>query len=174
MHEMKRTFEEYHNTCDGRIKMDMSIHAEYTSNPIAVTAVADYAKSVGANMQVHVSESKSEHEECKGRHGKTPTKYFLDLGLLDVPTTCAHCIWLEEEDFDILKEKGATIAANPISNLKLASGVSNVPKMLEKGINVAIGTDSTAICGAASDPELLLVCDCSGTICNCNFHQAFL
>ena len=144
MHEMKRTFEEYHNTCDGRIKMDMSIHAEYTSNPIAVTAVADYAKSVGANMQVHVSESKSEHEECKGRHGKTPTKYFLDLGLLDVPTTCAHCIWLEDEDFDILKEKGATIAANPISNLKLASGVSNVPKMLERGINVAIGTDSTA------------------------------
>lgn len=144
MQEMKCSFEEYHNTCNGRIKMDMSIHAEYTSNPIAVSAVSEYAKANNARMQIHLSESQSEHEECKGRHGKTPTKYFLDLGLFDVPTTAAHCIWLEDEDFEILKEKGATVAANPVSNLKLASGVSNVPKMLEMGLNVAIGTDSSS------------------------------
>ena len=70
--------------------------------------------------------------------------YFSDLGLFDVPATAAHCVWIEGEDFDILKEKGVTAAANPVSNLKLASGVSNVPKMLDMGINVAIGTDSTA------------------------------
>ena len=64
--------------------------------------------------------------------------------MFDVPTTAAHCVWIEDEDYDILKEKKATIAVNPVSNLKLASGVSNVPKMLERGLNVAIGTDSTA------------------------------
>lgn len=145
MKEMKRTFEEYHNTEDERIKMDMSIHGEYTSNHLAVRAVADYAKANGARMHVHISETKSEHEECKLRHGgKTPVRYFDELGLFDVPTTAAHCVWIEGEDYDILKEKKATVAVNPVSNLKLASGVCNVPKLLDMGINVAIGTDSTA------------------------------
>ncbi len=145
MIEMKRSFEEYHNICNERIKIDASIHAEYTSNHLAVEAVADYAREHRARMHVHVSETRSEHEECKQRHGgKTPVMYFNELGLFDVPTTAAHCVWIEGEDFDILKDKGVTVAANPVSNLKLASGVSNVPEMLRKGINVAIGTDSTA------------------------------
>lgn len=145
MQEMKRSFEEYHNICNGRIKMDMSIHGEYTSNHLAVSAVADYAKANNARMHVHISETKSEHEECKGRHGgMTPVEYFNSLGLFDVPTTAAHCVWIEGKDFDILKEKGVTVAANPVSNMKLASGVCNIPELLKRNINVAIGTDSTA------------------------------
>ena len=145
MIEMKQSFEKYHNICDGRIKMDVSIHAEYTSNHLAVEAAAAYAKEHGARTHVHISETKSEHEECKQRHhGKTPVRYFSDLGFFDVPATAAHCVWIEGEDFDLLKEKGVTVAANPVSNLKLASGVANVPLMLEKGVNVALGTDSTA------------------------------
>lgn len=123
----------------------MSIHAEYTSNPIAVTAVAEYAKANQARMHVHVSETKSEHEECKGRrNGMTPTQYFDSLGLFDVPATAAHCVYIEGEDYDILKERGVTVATNPISNMKLASGICNVPELFKRGINVAIGTDSTA------------------------------
>ncbi len=145
MKEMKSAFEAYHNSCNGKIKIDMSIHGEYTSNHLAVSAVADYAKKSGARVHVHISETQKEHEECKARHdGRTPVQYFAELGLLDVPATAAHCVWIEDEDFDILKEKKATIAANPVSNLKLASGVSNVPEMLKRGLNVAIGTDSTA------------------------------
>lgn len=143
--EMKNSFEEYHNTCDGRIKMDVSIHGEYTSNHLAVSAVAEYAKETGARVHVHVSETKQEHEECKQRHeGKTPVEYFNRLGLFDSPATAAHCVWIEGEDFDILREKGVTVASNPASNLKLASGVCNIPKLLNNNINVAIGTDSTA------------------------------
>ena len=145
MKEMKRTFEEYHNIYDGRIKMDVSRHGEYTSNHLAVEAVADYARTAGARVHVHVSETKSEHEECKERHGgKTPVMYFSQLGLFDVPATAAHCVWIEGDDFDILKEKGVTVAVNPVSNMKLASGVCNVPELLKRGINTAIGTDSTA------------------------------
>ena len=144
MQEMKRTFEAYHNTDDERIKMDVSIHAEYTSRPSAVTAVSEYGKEVGTRMHIHVSETQAEHEECKQRHGKTPIQYFNDLGAFDLPATAAHCVWIEDEDFDIIKEKGVTVASNPISNLKLASGVCNVPELLKRGINVAIGTDSVA------------------------------
>ena len=96
-------------------------------------------------MHVHVSETKKEHEECKERHGgKTPVKYLSDLGLFDTRTTAAHCVWVEPEDMDILKEKNVSVASNPISNLKLASGVCNVPELLRRGINVTIGTDSVS------------------------------
>lgn len=143
--EMSTTFENYHNAGDGKIKVDMSIHAEYTSTPKTVRQMAEYTKSIGANMHVHVSETKFEHEECKRRNGGlTPVAYFNELGLFDTKTTAAHCVWIEENDFVILKTKGVTVASNPVSNLKLASGVCNVPELLKRGINVAIGTDSVA------------------------------
>ena len=143
--EMKSTFENFHGAGNGKILVDMSLHAEYTSNPKTVLQIAEYTRSIGANMHVHVSETKGEHEECKARHqGQTPVAYLNNLGLFDTPTTAAHCVWIEGDDFRILKEKGVTVASNPISNLKLASGVCNVPKLLKEGIRVAIGTDSVA------------------------------
>lgn len=143
--EMKSTFENYHGAGDGKILVDMSLHAEYTSNPKTVLQIAEYTRSIGANMHVHVSETKGEHEGCKERHqGQTPVAYLNSLGLFDTPTTAAHCVWIEGDDFRILKEKGVTVASNPISNLKLASGVCNVPRLLKEGIRVAIGTDSVA------------------------------
>ena len=142
--EMKSLFETYHNAEGGRIKVDMSIHAEYTSTPKIVRQMAEYTSSIGANMHVHLSETQSEHEECKARHGMTPAAYFNRLGLFDTPTTAAHCVWIEGDDFEILKEKGVTVASNPVSNMKLASGVCNVPKLLGMGINVSLGTDSVA------------------------------
>ena len=135
---------DHHNACGGRMKMDLALHAEYTSTPRVAEDMAVLAKETGARVQVHLSETKAEHEACKSRHGKTPARYFRDLGLLDVPVTAAHCVWLEDEDFDIFREKNVTAACNPVSNLKLASGFCAAPRMLEAGINVALGTDSVA------------------------------
>ena len=137
-------YKEWHGRENGRIKVDMSLHAEYTSVPGVVKQLAEYTKEIGAGMQVHVSETKKEHEECIGRHGKTPTAYLADLGLFDTNATAAHCVWVTDEDMEILKEKKVTVATNPVSNLKLASGVCNVPALMKKGINVALGTDSVA------------------------------
>ncbi|MCB6994329.1 amidohydrolase [bacterium 210820-DFI.6.37] len=143
--EMKSIYENYHNGAGGRIKVDMSIHAEYTSTPKIVRQMAEYTASIGANMHVHLSETQKEHEECKARHGgMTPAAYFDSLGLFDTRTTAAHCVWLEDGDYRILKEKGVTVASNPVSNMKLASGVCNVPRLLREGIHVSLGTDSVA------------------------------
>ena len=144
MQEMKRTFEAYHNQEDGRIKIDVSIHAEYTSDVPEVEAVSAYGKEVGTRMHVHVSETRFEHEVCKEKRGMTPVRYLAEHGAFDIPATAAHCVWIEGEDFDILKERGVTVASNPVSNLKLASGVCNVPELLRRGIRVALGTDSVA------------------------------
>ncbi len=143
--EWLKAINDYHNLENGRLKIDLALHAEYTSTQKITEQFAAFAKEKGLNTHIHMSETKSEHEECKLRHnGKTPAKYFYDCGLFDSPTTAAHCVWLENEDFDILNEKNVTVAACPVSNLKLASGFVDAPKLLKKGINVALGTDSVA------------------------------
>ena len=93
-------------------------------------------------MHLHLSETKKEHDDCKGRHNKTPAQYFNSLGGFNAKTTAAHCVWIKGEDFDILAEKGVTVATCPVSNMKLASGTCDVPLLLKKGVNVALGTDS--------------------------------
>jgi 5-methylthioadenosine/S-adenosylhomocysteine deaminase len=138
-------YRNYHESGQGRVKTDMSLHAEYTSTPKVVAAVAAQCRELGLRMHIHLSETKQEHEACKLRHqGQTPTQYFEALDLFKNPTTAAHGIWLEPADFTILAEHGASIATNPVSNLKLASGICNVPYALQQGINVALGTDSVA------------------------------
>jgi 5-methylthioadenosine/S-adenosylhomocysteine deaminase len=148
--EAKSLFETYNEAADGRIKVEMSLHAEYTSTPKVAAGLAAYANAAKAGMHVHISETETEHAECMARRGgKTPVAYLASLGFFETRTTAAHCVYVTEEDMDILAEKGVTVASCPVSNMKLSSGVCNVPRLLEKGVNVAIGTD-----GAASNNSL--------------------
>ena len=144
MKEASLLFEKYHNADDGRLKVDMALHAEYTNVPRACAYVAEFACENALRMQLHLSETQKEHQKCLERHGKTPTRFFCDLGVLEAPTTAAHCVWVSDEDITLLKEKNVSVAHNPISNLKLGSGVMRMPQMLNAGINVALGTDGTA------------------------------
>ena len=143
--EMLDSLQTCHGAACGRLKLDAALHAEYTSTQKLAEGVAAFAQEHGLRQHVHLSETKAEHEECKQRrNGRTPARYFYDIGFFDSPTSAAHCVWLEGEDFDLLAEKGVTAASCPVSNLKLASGFPNAPLMLEKGINYALGTDSVA------------------------------
>lgn len=132
-----------------RIAFDVGLHAEYTSCEGFVRQVADYAREGGHRVQVHLSETEKEHKEGIERRGKTPAAFFKDCGLLDAPTTAAHCVAVDEADLEILREKRVTVAHNPSSNLKLGSGVAPVLEMQRRGIQVTIGTD-----GAASNNNL--------------------
>jgi len=142
-------FEKYHNTVNGRVLVDFSIHAEYTNYPHIMEAYAKDCLSHGARMQVHMSETRREHEECIAKYGKTPAELFESLGVFDSPTSAAHCVWVSEHDMDIMAAKGVSVIHNPESNMKLGSGFAPVMKMIDKGINVTIGTD-----GAASNNNL--------------------
>ena len=142
--EMREAIMMYHGFQDGRILTDACAHAEYTNSEMSLRAVAESAKEFGVRMHVHVAETKSETDGCIERHGMTPVAYLAKCGIFDVPANAAHCVWLTDEDRDILAEKGVTVSSNTLSNLKLASGMCNVPALYAKGINVAIGTDSVA------------------------------
>lgn len=143
--KMEDYIKKYHGAFDGRILVDYNIHAEYTSNEQTCRDIAEVVKAAGLRMHLHLSETKSEHEECKERHdGMTPAAYFASIGVFDSPTTAAHCVWCEDGDLEILKEHGVWVALNPASNMKLGSGFAPVTKMLERGVNVALGTDGMA------------------------------
>ncbi len=145
LREARKFYEDFNGAENGRIKVDMSLHAEYTSNPETAMALADYSRSLeDVIMQVHVSETKQEHEECKKRHGLTPAAYLEKTGIFDVPAIAAHCVYSDDDDLEIFRSKGVTVAANPVSNMKLASGICDVKRIIDKGVNLAIGTDSVA------------------------------
>lgn len=143
--KMEGYIKKYHGALGGRILVDYNIHAEYTSNEQTCRDVAAVAKEAGLRMHLHLSETKSEHEECKQRHGgMTPAAYFASIGVFDVPTVAAHCVWCDDDDLEIMKEHGVFAALNPASNMKLGSGFAPVTKMLARGVNVCLGTDGMA------------------------------
>ncbi len=142
--EMVDFCEEYHMRGMGRLRTDVAIHAEYTSDLATCEVVAEYGKSNNLHAHIHLSETRAEHERCKEKYGKTPTQYFAEAGMFDIKCTAAHCVWLENHDFDTLKDKNVTVASCPVSNMKLASGIADTDMMLQKGINLALGTDGPA------------------------------
>ena len=143
--EMEEGVAKYNGAENGRIKFEACVHAEYTNNDVTCKSVVDWAKKNNVGMQIHLSETKSEVEDCKGRHnGMSPVQWFDSLGAFDVPMTAAHCVWVDEDDIKILAEKGVSVAHNPASNMKLANGFVPLPAMFEAGVNVCLGTDGMA------------------------------
>ena len=147
--EAAELFREYNGAGGGRILIDDSIHAEYTCTEAIARAHSEAARARCTRMHIHLSETRKEHEECIAKYGKTPAKWFLDLGAFDLPAFAAHCVWVSDEDIAILAEKGVSAVHNPSSNMKLGSGFAPIDKMMKAGVNVTLGTD-----GAASNNNL--------------------
>ena len=136
---------EYNGAGDGRLLVDVCIHAEYTTNPELVEAIGQVAYDNNIGTHIHISETSSEHEECKQRRGGlSPAAYFESLGFFRAPCTAAHAVYAEPSDWEIFVKNNVTVASCPVSNLKLASGVAPVPAMIDAGVNVALGTDGVA------------------------------
>ncbi|MBO5365056.1 MAG: amidohydrolase [Peptococcaceae bacterium] len=136
-----RLYENFNNTADGRIKVWFAPHAPYTCPPEYVEKIVEAAKSCNAGIHVHLAETLDEQRQIAEGYGKTPTEYLNDLGVFELPTLAAHSVYLNDSDIAILKEHNVGIAHNPSSNLKLASGIANIPKYLQAGLNIGIGTD---------------------------------
>ena len=136
--------DKWHNYDNGRIKIEASIHAEYTSTYQLWDALAEYAINNGLQLQVHLSETKKEHDECVEKYGLTPAQVLDCHHVFDTRAIAAHCVWVTPEDMRLLAKRGVTAVHCPVSNLKLASGCAPVTEMVKAGMNVALGTDSSA------------------------------
>jgi 5-methylthioadenosine/S-adenosylhomocysteine deaminase len=126
-------------------------HAPYTVSDGPLESAVQLSADTGAPIQIHLHETAFEVDEATAKNGQRPVARMAALGLLGPHTQCVHMTQMNEEDFRQVAESGAHVVHCPESNLKLASGLSPVQKMLNSGINVAIGTD-----GAASNNDLNL------------------
>jgi len=139
-----RLTELWHNAGNGQIQVDASIHGEYTSNAPLWQWMADYAQKKDLGIHVHVSETTAEHQGSLDRNGKTPIQTLDQYGVWDNRAIAAHCVWTTEEDWAIMAKKGVSCVHNPVSNLKLGSGVAPIPAMRKAGVNIALGTDGAS------------------------------
>jgi guanine deaminase len=101
----------------------------------------DLAREAGVGVHMHLAESKVQALSGLARYGQTLTAHLDALGLLGPSFTAAHAIWLDADDIGRLADRGASVAHNPGSNLRLGSGIAAVRRMLDRGVNVGVGTD---------------------------------
>jgi 5-methylthioadenosine/S-adenosylhomocysteine deaminase len=149
LNESRDLFNRYHRTSNDRVRVMIAPHAPYTCSPEFLVKAKNLARELGTGINIHLSETKREVQESYERYGKSPIRHVYDLGVLDVHTLAAHCVHVDQNDIELMVEKGVHPVNNPGSNMKLASGFAPVQAMLEKGLNVSLGTD-----GASSNNNL--------------------
>ena len=124
-------------------------HSPYTCSPDTLRTVKAVARHAGVSFQIHLSETREEVRMIRESYGVKPVQHLSNLGLLDGDTIAAHCIWLDAEELDLLAAGNVKVAHDPESNMKLGAGVAPVLEMLQRGIDVGLGTD-----GCASNNDL--------------------
>lgn len=139
-------------------------HATYTCSPETFKKSKTMAEKFGVPLHIHLSETEWEVNEVMSRHGKRPVEYLEAIGFLDSRVLAAHCVWLEDNEIEILAKRSVGVSHCIESNLKLASGIAPVPNMLKAGVKVTFGTD-----GAASNNDLNIFSEMSTAV---KIHKA--
>ncbi len=129
---------------DALITAAVAPHALYTNSDETLKAARALANKYNAPLVIHLSETKKENDDELAKRHTTPTKTLDSLGVFNGRTVAAHCVWVNDADMAILKTRGVGVAHCPSSNMKLASGVAPVVRMLALGINVGLGPDGPA------------------------------
>ncbi|MBL7031579.1 MAG: amidohydrolase family protein [Nitrospira sp.] len=127
-------------------------HATYTCSPENYQRANEISEKYNVPIHTHVAETQFEISQIKDRYGKTPVEHLDAMGLLSERFIAVHCVWLTNNDIEILAERKVGVSHCIESNLKLASGIAPIPKLLNAGVKVALGTD-----GAASNNDLSIL-----------------
>jgi 5-methylthioadenosine/S-adenosylhomocysteine deaminase len=139
-----------------RIRPSVFCHAPYTCSAETLSGAKRICEASGLLFQVHAAETRWENEHVRSAYGTSPVGLLAHAGVLDERALLAHCVWVDADDIDLVAGHAAKVSHNPESNMKLASGVAPVAKMLEAGITVGIGTDG---CASNNDLDLFQAMD---------------
>ncbi len=127
-----------------RINFAVAAHAPYTCSPKLIKDAKRIADKYQVAFHMHVAETKMEFETFKKEYGHTPVSFLNDLGVLDENMIAAHCVHITSEDIELIVNKGVGVAHNPQCNMKIGSGVAPIPRLIEAGAKVGLGTDGLA------------------------------
>lgn len=142
--EAERFAKAYKTVADGRFTTMVAPHSPYSCTTDALLESLRIATENELMIHIHVSETDYEILDIEKRYGARPVEYLRGLGIFNQPTVMAHGVVLNDEERDILKEYDVRVAHNPMSNLKLGSGIADIVSLLDKDIKVGIATDSAA------------------------------
>lgn len=148
------------------ISMSVAPHAPYTVSDKLWVRSAEYAKQHNTILHFHLSETEKEVADCVAEHGLTPVRWLDSLGVLSSNCVAAHVVHVDEEEIQILKERGVAIAHNPVSNMKLASGYFKSLQMQESANKVMIGTDG---CSSNNNLDMQEETKFAAMIAKCNY-----
>lgn len=137
-------FKKYENSQNGRIDIAFGPHAVYTTDKNYLKEINKYAKKYNMPIHIHLSETKTENTDCMKRFNQSPTEVFEECGIFENKTIAAHGVYLSDKDLDILSKYDVSVVHNPSSNLKLSSGFLDCTRVINKKINLAMGSDSSA------------------------------
>ncbi|MGG0240455.1 bifunctional S-methyl-5'-thioadenosine deaminase/S-adenosylhomocysteine deaminase [Bacillus rhizoplanae] len=143
IHEAEKYVKRYYNK-DGMLTTMVAPHSPYACSTEMLEECARIAVENKTMVHIHLSETEREVQDIEAQYGKRPVEYAASCGLFQRPTVIAHGVVLNENEHAFLAEHDVRVAHNPISNLKLGSGIADVRAMLESGIKVGIATDSVA------------------------------
>lgn len=147
--EIGRSYVEKWNGVSPLIIPAFFCHSPYTCSPTTLTSIKELSREMGILYLIHLAETREEEATIREQYGTTPVRHLQNLGVLDGNTIAVHCNWLDDEEIAILAKSGVKVSHNPESSMKLAAGVAPIPKMIDAGIIVGLGTD-----GAASNNDL--------------------
>lgn len=139
--QAEELYNNYHNACDGRIKVCVGLHAPNTCPPETLKKGISLADKLGTPIHIHYLETKDEIDYINTSYLSTVTEYLKKSGLFNYHVMLAHGVHINDSDIEVLKEISGGVIHNPVSNMKLGSGFANTAKLLKNGINVALGTD---------------------------------
>lgn len=142
-------------SCGPRITPAVAPHSIYTVATEGLETAATLAAERDLPLQIHLSETKPEVDDCLAKYGVRPAFYLDSIGLLSDTTVLAHGVWLDRSELELIAERGATVVSNPVANMKLAvGGVFPYPEARRAGIKLGLGTD-----GPGSNNSLDLIAD---------------
>jgi 5-methylthioadenosine/S-adenosylhomocysteine deaminase len=141
LEDNEKAFLERNNTAGGRILVVFGIEWIPVCSADYIRKCRSLADKYGVGVHVHLNESKGEVQLCKEKYGKPPVEFVYDLGLLGPDVVAAHCVWLSDQEIELIAKTGTHISYNPVSNAKLGNGIARTVDYLKAGINVGLGTD---------------------------------
>ena len=124
-----------------RVRLAVAPHSVYTVGEKLLKRCADFARAENFFVHTHLSETLKELEDCEKQYGCSPVRLLERAGMLDSNLAAAHCVHFSDDDMKAFVDSGATAVLNPCSNLKLASGIPPIDRLLRAGAKVALGTD---------------------------------
>lgn len=138
----ERLYKEKNGLANDRIRVFFGVEWVPIASREIMMKTREMADKYNTGIHIHLNESQGEVQMSLERHGKRPTVFAHETGVLGPDCVAAHCVWLSDEEIELMAKTNTSISHNPASNAKLGNGIARVPEYLEAGINIGVGHDS--------------------------------